>query len=333
VKDRLFVLSDPADLLCVNASDGKILWKRGHTAAELGDGEGAQAGNAGGEHNPDGSAGGAASTPVSDGRNVFVMFANGIVSCHDLDGKRKWVRFIEKPKTGFGHACSPSLIGGKVIVQFQDVVALEAGTGKEAWRVKLRASHASAVATRVGEEDLIVHPSGSILRAADGKVLAENLFRLDQSSPVVHEGVIYAHENGKLKAFSLPPKAGEKLDVRSLWEVDSPRGQYQIASPVVHDGLVYGISLNGVWQVTEAKTGKEVYRQRLPFSSRVYASVHLAGENLFVTDQTGKTIVVRPGREYKEVAVNDLDYHPTSFAFAGKRMFVRTHRHFYCIGE
>jgi outer membrane protein assembly factor BamB len=333
VGDRLFVLSDPAVLLCVQASTGKILWQRGHLAADLGDGEGAKAGNDAPRHNPDGDAGSAASTPVSDGRHIFAMFANGVVSAHDLDGKRQWVRFIEKPKTGYGHASSPVLIGGKVIVQFLDVVALDAETGKETWRVKLPATHASPVVSRIGAMDLVVHPSGSILRAADGKVLAEKLFRLEQSSPVVHDGVIYAHENGKLKAFALPAKAGETLDVKSLWEAAAPRGQYQIASPVVHDGRVYGVSLNGIWQVTDCKTGQELYRERLPLAARVYASVHLAGEKLFVADQTGKTVVLHPGPHYKEVAINDLDYHPASFVFAGKRMYVRTHKHVYCVGE
>jgi outer membrane protein assembly factor BamB len=333
VGDRIFVLSDPAMLLCVQASNGKILWKRGHTAADLGSGEGVKAGNEAPTHNPDGDAGSAASTPVSDGRHVFAMFANGLVSAHDLEGRRKWLRYIEKPKTGFGHASSPALVAGMVIVQFLDVVALDAETGQESWRVKLPASHASSVATRLGNMDLVVHPSGTLLRAKDGKVLAENLFRLTQSSPVVHGDVIYSHENGTLKAHRLTAEAGESLDVKPLWQVDSPRGQYQIASPVVHEGLVYSVSLNGIWQVTDGRTGMEVYQKRLPLGSRVYASVHLAGEMLFAADQTGKTVIVRPGREYVEVAVNELDYHPTSFVFAGERMYVRTYKHLLCVGE
>ncbi len=331
VRDRLVVASDPAALLCVQAADGKVLWRRGHTAGDLG-GAAAGAGDVS-NHNPDGDAGSAASTPASDGRHVFAMFGNGVVSAHDLDGQRQWVRFIERPRTGYGHASSPALAGGKVIVQFVDVVALEAGTGNEAWRVKLPATHASPVATRVGDVDVIVHPAGSILRASDGKALAEGLFRLDQSSPVVHEGVIYAHENGTLKAFALPARADETLRVKPLWETAAPRGQYQIASPVLHDGCVYGVSLNGIWQATDGKTGQQIYRHRLPFSARVYASVHLAGGLLFVADQTGKTAVLRPGRSYQEAAVNELDYHPASFAFAGKRMYVRTYKHLYCVGE
>jgi len=245
VGDRLFVLSDPALLLCLDASSGKVLWQRGHTAAALGDAAVAEAGDAAPTHNPDGNAGSAASTPVCDGRFVYAMFANGIVSAHGLDGKRRWVRFIEKPKTTFGHASSPVLAGGRLIVQFRDLVALDAGTGKDAWRAGLPVTHASPAVTRVGDVDLLVHPSGSILRARDGHVVAQGLFQLRQSSPVVDGQVIYANEKGKLKALRLPDSVGETLDVKLLWDVPVPRGQYQIASPVVHDGCIYTISLNG----------------------------------------------------------------------------------------
>jgi len=71
----------------------------------------------------------------------------------------------------------------------------------------------------------------------------------------------------------------------------------------------------------------------MPFSSRVYVSLHFAGGKLFVADQTGKTVVFEPGTEFRQVAMNALDYHPTSFVFAGSRLYVRTHRHVYCVGK
>src|SRR6188508_2974012 len=35
VGDRIFVVSDPAELLCLNATDGKILWQRSNAVAEV----------------------------------------------------------------------------------------------------------------------------------------------------------------------------------------------------------------------------------------------------------------------------------------------------------
>src|SRR5688572_22665052 len=35
VGDRVFVVSDPAELLCINAADGSIVWRRSQVLAEL----------------------------------------------------------------------------------------------------------------------------------------------------------------------------------------------------------------------------------------------------------------------------------------------------------
>ena len=333
IGQRLFVVSDPALLLCVSATDGEELWRRSHAANAIGGEEGVKAGRDNPTHNPDGHAGSAASTPISDGRNVFTMFANGIASAHDFEGNRKWVRFIEKPETGFGHATSPALAGGILTVQFRNLYALDAETGKELWRLEIPILYTSPVITRVGKTYVRVHPSGSILRLQDGKVLADGLFRLTQSSPVVYDRVVYANENGVLKALELPANEAERIDVKSLWETQVPRGQYQIASPVVHDGCVYTVSLNGIIQATICSNGEQLFRSRLLLSSRVYASLHFSGGKLFVADQTGKTIVLRATREYQEDATDNLDYHPTSFVFSGSKFYVRTYRHVLCVGE
>lgn len=332
VADRIFVLSDPALLICVRSTDGEVLWKRSHTAEAIGGAAGTQVVADAGTHNPDGHAGSAASTVVSDGRTVIAMFANGVVSAHDLDGNRKWIRFVEAPELPYGHSASPAVADGHVLIQFRDLVALDLGTGEERWRVSLPASHGSPVVTRIGDCGIVVHPRGCILRARDGKVLADSLFDLGESSPVVQDGVIYANENGTLKAVSLSASTGDELKAVPLWTCPSSRGQYQIASPVVHDGHVYSVSLTGIIQATNCRTGEQVFQHRLPVSSRVYTSIQFAGGRLYVADQTGTTVVLNPGPEYSEAAVNALDFHPTCIAFADSRIFVRTYQHLYCIG-
>jgi hypothetical protein len=150
---------------------------------------------------------------------------------------------------------------------------------------------------------------------------------------VVHEGIIYAHENGAMRALQLPGQATEKMPVKQLWEAAFPKSQYQIASPVVHQGYLYGVNANGIFQAVDCKTGNKVFSERLPFQGRAYASITLAGSHLFVADQTGKTLMLQPGPKYQPVEVNELDYHPNSFVFSGKRMYVRMWRHLYCVGQ
>ena len=48
----------------------------------------------------EGSNGYTSPTPVSDGKNVWVLTTNGVAACYDLDGNRKWARML--PKHGGG---------------------------------------------------------------------------------------------------------------------------------------------------------------------------------------------------------------------------------------
>ena len=49
--------------------------------------------------------------------------------------------------------------------------------------------------------------------------------------------------------------------------------------------------------------------------------------------KNGQTLVLRPGRKYEEVAINKFDRVSTVPLFVGKRMYLRTDRALYCIGE
>ncbi len=333
VGDRVFVTSDPFLLLCLSAQDGSVLWQKSHSTDDLPPSIGIPAGADQPSHNPDGHAGSAAATPVSDGSSIYATFSNGVAAAYSLDGALRWQRFVELPKTGFGHAGSPLLAGGQLIVHFTDVVALDASTGSPRWRLQRPATHASPVLGQVGGQPVIVHPSGCIIRPADGKILADGLFALTQSSPVVHENLLVIPENGQLSAFEFPSGISEALSVTRRWQTPTSRAQYQIASPVVDGGMIYTVSLGADWQVTDAATGDVVYSERLPLAQRVYASVHLAGNHLFVSNQHGKTAVLEPGDRYGLVGVNEIDFHPTSSIFAGTRQYLRTHKSVYCIGE
>jgi outer membrane protein assembly factor BamB len=274
-------------------------------------------------------AGNTAATPVSDGKHVAAVFGNGIVAVYTPEGKRLWGRFVESPRIGFGHSASPLLLQGKLIVHFKDLVALDVATGKEVWRVALPAAHASPVATRLGEEDVVISPAGSVVRARDGKVLARGEFRASQSSPVLHGDTIYLFER-RLEAHKLSGGAGGEVSVTPLWSRPGPREMHHLPSPVVHEGLLYGVSTGGFLEVTDTRTGKEVYRQRLGVS-QVYGSLALAGGLLYVADTRGRAVVVKPGRRFERVAVNELEGTGSCPVFAGDHLYVRGRQHLYCL--
>src|SRR5262249_10456251 len=63
-------------------------------------------------------------TPVTDGKHVYVLYGNGLVASYDLDGKRQWLKLIEHSGMYFGQGASPVLVGDKLLVHFEDLVAL-----------------------------------------------------------------------------------------------------------------------------------------------------------------------------------------------------------------
>jgi hypothetical protein len=104
-----------------------------------------------------------------------------------------------------------------------------------------------------------------------------------------------------------------------------------LPSPLVHDGLLYGVTMSGVLEVVDVKTGKQVYRQRLGLG-QIYSSVSLAGDRLFVVDLRGKTAVFKPGRTFERVALNDLEGTGACPVFAGEHLYLRGRQNLYCVG-
>jgi outer membrane protein assembly factor BamB len=67
------------------------------------------------------TAGYSAPTPVTDGKEVFVAYGNGLVACYDLDGNRQWLKLIEHSNLTFAHSGSPILAGGRLLIHFTDL--------------------------------------------------------------------------------------------------------------------------------------------------------------------------------------------------------------------
>ena len=100
-----------------------------------------------------------------------------------------------------------------------------------------------------------------------------------------------------------------------------------------YDGLLYAANDQGILTVLDAVTGKMVYEERLNLGGATYPSISLAGKRIYVSSDRGATVVVQPGREYRELARSNLEPFRSSLVFDGKRVYVRTAKHLFCIGE
>ena len=278
------------------------------------------------------TAGYSAPTPVTDGVSVFVAFGNGLVACYDLEGNRQWLKLIEHSNLTYAHSGSPILVAGKLVIHFTDLVALNPKTGSEVWRLKVPAGWGTPLATRVGEVDVILTPKGGLVRAEDGKLLADRLGSCGANSPIIHKDIVYfAH--GAVSAFRIPASITEPLKPEYVWKGKVKGGGYGFSSPVFHDGLLYAASDQGILTVLDASTGTLIYEERLDLGGQIYPSVSCAGNRIYISSDLGTTVVLEPGREYKELARNKLEPFRSSLVFVDKRVYVRSGKTLFCIGE
>ena len=121
-----------------------------------------------------------------------MLFGTGIAACYDLDGKRVWIRLLERTEIEWGQTASPLLAGRYFLAHVNQLVALDAESGETAWSAPVAAQPGSPVPARIDETDLVVTAAADVVRLSDGKVLAEKIAAgVDRSSPIVADGQAY----------------------------------------------------------------------------------------------------------------------------------------------
>lgn len=277
----------------------------------------------------------ASASPVTDGRRVWVVFGNSVAACYDQDGARQWMRIIDRPgKEGFGHSSSPLLVDDMFVIQMDDLAAHDADTGELRWRTDVDVMPGTPVMTRLSGKAVIVAPSGHIIRAEDGALLAHvKTGTVVFNSPIVHDGVVYFASNmkGVAMAVQLPDKA-EPFEPQILWKTTVIEDKHYYSSPVYHKGLLYTLAEFEGLSALDATTGELLYTRKLEIST-AFPSITVAGDHVLVTGQGGITYVLEPKREYAEVAKNKLESFRSTPVFEGTRMYVRAKENVYCIGR
>ena len=129
-------------------------------------------------------------------------------------------------------------------------------------------------------------------------------------------------------------KAGGRGDVTKSHVLWSFGNGPDVPTPVTDGTYLYVINDRGIMWCLDPKTGKEVYaRQRL--SPATYSgSPVLADGKIYITNEDGKTVVVKAGPTFEVLAENDFDdYTLSSPAVSEGQIFIRTAKHLYCIGK
>lgn len=113
-----------------------------------------------------------------------------------------------------------------------------------------------------------------------------------------------------------------------VWQYD--RQVPTMPTPLVHGGLLYMVSDQGIATCVDTNEGHSVWQKRL--GGAFSASPIFADGYVWFSNRDGEVIVVRPGREYDEVARNRLDSQIMGTPAAiGSALFVRTAKFLYRI--
>ncbi len=337
---RVFVTAEPDRLLCLDRRSGKILWSAQNGYAAL---------PAGAKTPPkplptSPNCGYATPTPVTDGMLVWVSCGSGVVACYDLEGKRRWIRFVDLPQaTQYGRSASPLLVNGKLLVSIGGIEALHPQTGATLWQAEgAKPTYGTPATARIGDAAVIFTPGGDCVRAGDGRILARKLPKTTYSSPLVRDNVVY-YVDSTVTAIGLPEKLGETLTPRKLWENDDVEGEFY-ASPICHGGTLYCASNEGTLYALDAKTGAEVFHKELEIRAasgrpgiepaNVYPSLCLVGSQILLGNDAGQMLVLEPGRQYKQVSRNYLDKGCGATPAVDKDvLLLRGAESLYCIGR
>src|SRR5262249_10809013 len=130
--------------------------------------------------------------------------------------------------------------------------------------------------------------------------------------------------------------SGDVTKSHVVWQV-TRKGHRDVSSPILVAELIFAADKDGVLTCHDPANGRMLYAVRLNAGRSLASPILMRGKLLFLLD-TGTTLVVEPGRTFKEVGRNklgegnELEFE-ASPAVARGRMFLRSQTHLYCIGE
>lgn len=348
--DQIFVTSGNEGQDSVQAYDwaGKLVWQK-----TLGP-------ERPGKHR---NGSGSNSSPITDGKNLYVYFKSGTVASLGLDGKLNWKLNLQEK---FGEdtlwwdlGTSPVFAGGNVVIAVMQegesyLVAIKPDDGSVAWKAdrtfpvqkESGQSYTTPLVMEIdGQETIVIWGADRLTGhdPQDGKTIwtCEGFNPEDKpmwrviASPGITEGIaVVPFGRTKYCAGVKLGGSGNITAARRLWErndlgADCP-------TPVGRDGKVFVLSDRGQINCIEAATGKDIWMDAIPKAkAKYYSSPILAGNLLYCAREDGVLTVVKVGEKGMEVlAQNEMGERLAAAPVpVNNRLLVRGREHLFCIGS
>lgn len=322
---------------CFDANSGEMLWARAVENVPFSDPE-----------PPEVSAdtGFAAPTVTTDGQRVYAIFANGDLISFDFDVNQVWARNLGPFKNVYGYASSLNMYQNLLIVLLDqggaedgisEIIGIEGTSGKTIWETDrpVPNSWATPIIIDTGEREEIItcgNPWVIAYEPATGKEFwrAKCLGGDIAPSPVYGNGLIFVTNTYEILAAIRPGGQGDVTETHIVWTAED--GLPDICSPLTNGELVFLLETYGLLTCYDAKDGTKVWEHDL--DETFTASPSLAGDNLYFLTDDGIMIIVKAGREFKEVGRSKLgEIFEACPAFLDGRIYIRGEENLYCIAQ
>ena len=306
----------------------------------------------------------ASPSPITDGRNVWIMTGNGVLRCFTADGKETWNRDIQQEYGKFGinhgYASTPLLQGAHLYIQVLHgmltddpsyVFAVDKTTGKTLWKVE-RATDAKSespdgystpqMVKVAGKLQLVISgadyvtghdpDTGAELWRIGGLNPTNNPFnRIVASSLVIGENVFTSSTRGRpFLAF----RAGGSGNITGKNELWTNNLGADVPTSTTDGKYIYVLGDSGIMNCIEALTGNVVYQGKRIENGTYSASPLLADGKIYCISEDGTTTVVKAGSEFEVLGVSKLDNLTLASPVAvDNQIFIRTADYLYCLQQ
>jgi outer membrane protein assembly factor BamB len=249
---------------------------------------------------------------------------------------------------GFGEGSSPSLHGDTLMVTWDHqgdsfIVALDALTGETKWKRERNegTSWATPLIVDRGSRVQVITSASERVRSYDlgtGETIWEcgGQTRNVIPTPVTNGTHVFCMSGFRGNAvFAIPLDAsGDITDSDKIaWHQGGPTPY--VPSPLLYGEHLYFMKSNDPFlSCVKAEDGETLFHDRLTGLGTTYASPVGAAGRIYIVDLDGNCLVLKRGPKLEVLSTNELgEPVDSSFALAGKQIFVRGRQHLYCIEE
>jgi len=301
-------------VICCSRASGEILWQStGLTAAPVTQTR---------LNSP------ATPTVAIDDERVYAWFGSAGLVCFNFEGDKLWQK-LDIPFEGIhGVAASPVIAENKLIIQSAMstapmIIALQATTGIEIWRLPLQAwdglhgEHRTPVVATLRDSLFLVdwgggfRPELNLIDVENGAIRSSYHTNWDFSgnvyitSPIVAGNMIYLAGKNQISALNTE-KILDKIDNCVIWQTSMKSKGANTATPIVWNDKIVVVSDNGWVSNIEAATGKIQHQRRLVYG-KYFSSVISGAGNIYISNTRGITSIILPNAELELIAENALE--------------------------